>query len=164
MKKIKKEKTDQMFWREEVDKEGIEGALLSRLKFHKRIILGEAAQLIGISENTLLKHFRRLVEKGLCKEITSDKISFEIIPEKLKKNIKITICASCLQSSFGKDKDGKKICAICDSTDIKEVEISEPPTCVYCKAKWLPRLKGPDIPPLYSYKNNTYYCGCRGWD
>jgi hypothetical protein len=85
--------------------------------------------------------------------------------EKKPKVTKVTICASCLQASFGIDMDtGKKICAICESTDIKEVEIKEPPTCVYCKRKWIPRIKGNNIPPLYSYRNNSYYCGCRGWE
>ena len=84
------------------------------------------------------------------------------------------VCANCGEAVIGKlvssttldAKPGDKVCLICNSTEFKMVELPETLTCTYCKkeAKVEDILKKWTKIPFLSIKDETYYCGCRGWD
>lgn len=84
------------------------------------------------------------------------------------------VCVNCGENIIGKvvlgptldAEPGDKICLICHSTEFKMVELPETLTCTYCKkeTKTEDILKKWSKVPFLDITDNTYYCGCRGWD
>lgn len=79
--------------------------------------------------------------------------------------MKVTVCKGCGTRMMAVDSDGKPACPICigispDSGIPVEVEVPNTAKCVYCGTE----AEASDRLPFYSARDNTYYCGCRGWD
>lgn len=78
------------------------------------------------------------------------------------------VCASCGASGgiATEITTKEKTCVFCMGKTFKVVELPETLTCIYCKKE----VKVEDILkkwtkiPFLDIMNNTYYCGCRGWD
>ena len=103
--------------------------------------------------------------------------------------MKITVCKGCGNAFMAKDDKSNPACPICvgispDSGVPLEIEIPDISYCVYCgqiaqydieTQKW---HIGNDKPsgkegyrnvdvkelPFYRATDDTYYCGCKGWD
>jgi len=89
------------------------------------------------------------------------------------KKMKKKVCAGCGTVLVAVDSKGNPACPICigiseHSGMVREVEIPDEvlkkAVCPHCKrtadqTRW--NIK--DL-PFYEAKNNTFYCGCRGWD
>ena len=93
----------------------------------------------------------------------------------MSEKVTVKVCATCGQrGGIGKAqkfKDGKVVwegeaCAICGGTTFKTVDYPDKVTCVYCKKEWKVEdvLKQWIDVPFFDSTNNTFYCGCRGWD
>lgn len=73
------------------------------------------------------------------------------------------ICTNCFNSIDAIDSEGNKVCPVCSGKDFEEVTINNNTArCVYCGK--LAKDTNYDDLPFYNSKNNTFYCGCRGWD
>ena len=59
-----KPKTKDMHWRDERMEVGTTAAIIDRLEFHRTISLKECATLLGISENTIRRHFKHIEIMG----------------------------------------------------------------------------------------------------
>jgi len=79
--------------------------------------------------------------------------------------MKVIVCKGCGNKMVAIDEKGNPSCPICfglspDSSIPVEVEVPDITRCRYCgqEAKVTQDL------PFYDSRDNSYYCGCRGWD
>lgn len=83
------------------------------------------------------------------------------------------VLMKCGHVALGTDKDGKPVCPICiglrpESRQEDDVRLKalhgRVARCVYCGTGTL----SSSLPPFFGHtpteKEDTYYCGCRGWD
>jgi len=86
--------------------------------------------------------------------------------------MKKKVCAGCGMVFVAKDGNGNPTCPVCFGTSqhsgmVQEVEISEEKlkvaTCAYCRITADKTHWGLNDLPFYEIRNNTFYCGCRGW-
>jgi len=86
--------------------------------------------------------------------------------------MKHKVCAGCGKSIVGSVikagtlPRGTKICLICGSTKFKEIDLPETLSCRYCKIVSTVEdlFKQWKQIPFLDINDNTYYCGCRGWE
>ena len=74
------------------------------------------------------------------------------------------VCKVCYNAINAIDENGKKICPICSGYEFEDKEISVRPKCTYCGIEWVKEKSSYKEPPFYNSNNNTFYCGCLGWD
>ena len=79
--------------------------------------------------------------------------------------MKMIVCKGCGTKMEAVDQHGKPACPICcgispDSSIPIEVEAPDVAKCSFCGKEAIvsERLA------FYDSRDNTYYCGCRGWD
>lgn len=73
-------KTDKMYWRSERDRVGTYAALRDRLEFHGAVNIEEAAELMGVSIQTIRRHARKLQDERCAYISESGRIRY-IAPE-----------------------------------------------------------------------------------
>ena len=61
---------------------------------------------------------------------------------------------------------GLAVCVVCNGSDFEGVEYPEMLTCASCKNEKTSEeiLSYWKTIPFFNAKNNTYYCGCWGWE
>ena len=76
------------------------------------------------------------------------------------------VCKECNNSINAVDENAKKICPICQSYEFIEklIDDDNPPTWSHCGRKCNKETSDYKSPPFYNSSNNTFYCGCWGWD
>jgi len=80
-------------------------------------------------------------------------------------SVKIIVCKGCGGKMEAVDEQGNPACITCagispNNSIPVEMEVPDIAKCVYCGKE---AQVTQDL-PFYNSRNNTYYCGCRGWD
>ena len=79
--------------------------------------------------------------------------------------MKVTVCKGCKRILTAHDAEGNLACPICygispESGIPETIEYQGTPQCIHCGST----RKRFAYYPFLNIKNNTFYCGCRGWD
>lgn len=78
--------------------------------------------------------------------------------EYMQKEMKLLICKNCKFVKIGEEN----ICPICGHSEFEKIEIKREPFCRYCGRKF--RETDLRYPAYYNSDDDTFYCGCKGWD